>query len=112
MQVRSLAPFGLELEFFVEEYAAGKGQYPPPKRRKKQTVYVATIEKALGLTNSLIEEKRLEELGLFIVDELHLLGESNGRGSTLEGLLTKLLYVQGDYDNFNMFFIAFLAAKY
>ncbi|KDR16820.1 helicase POLQ-like isoform X2 [Zootermopsis nevadensis] len=93
-KVRSLAPFGLELEFFVEEYAAGKGQYPPPKRRKKQTVYVATIEKALGLTNSLIEEKRLEELGLFIVDELHLLGESNGRGSTLEGLLTKLLYVQ------------------
>jgi len=60
-------------------------------------VYVATIEKALGLTNSLIEVQRLEEVGLFIVDELHLLGDSNGRGSTLEGLLTKLLYVQGSY---------------
>jgi replicative superfamily II helicase len=58
---------------------------------------VATIEKALGLTNSLIEVKRLEEVGLFIADELHLLGESNGRGCTLEGLLTKLLYIQGDY---------------
>ncbi|PNF35324.1 hypothetical protein B7P43_G04834 [Cryptotermes secundus] len=93
-KVRSLAPFGLELDFFVEEYAAGKGQYPPPKRRRKQTVYVATIEKALGLTNSLIEAQRMKEVGLCIVDELHLVGDSNGRGSVLEGLLTKLLYLQ------------------
>lgn len=82
----------------MEEYAAGKGQYPPPKRRRKQTVYVATIEKALGLTNSLIETQRLEELGLFVVDELHLVGDSSGRGSTLEGLLTKVMYMQGGHE--------------
>ena len=82
----------------MEEYAAGKGQYPPPKRRRKQTVYVATIEKALGLTNSLIEAQRLEELGLFIVDELHLVGDSSGRGSILEGLLTKVMYLQGGHE--------------
>lgn len=58
-------------------------------------MYVATIEKALGLTNSLIEVQRMKEVGLFIVDELHLVGDSNGRGSILEGLLTKLLYLQG-----------------
>jgi len=82
----------------VEEYAAGKGQYPPPKRRRKQTIYIATIEKALGLTNSLIEAQRLEELGLFVVDELHLVGDSSGRGSILEGLLTKVMYMQGGHE--------------
>lgn len=32
------------------------------------------------------------------MDELHLLGESGGRGATLEGLLTKALYASGKED--------------
>ncbi|XP_046747948.1 helicase POLQ-like isoform X2 [Diprion similis] len=60
-KVRSLAPFALALDFLIEEYAAGNGQYPPRKRRRKHTIYVCTIEKGLGLVNSLIENQRLHE---------------------------------------------------
>ncbi|XP_046395540.1 helicase POLQ-like [Ischnura elegans] len=91
-KVRSLAPFGVDLGFLVEEYAAGKGTYPPRKRRRKQVLFIATIEKAHGLLNSLIEEGRLSELGLVVVDELHLVGEAGGRGAVLESFLTKILF--------------------
>ncbi|KAL2744268.1 helicase POLQ-like isoform X3 [Vespula maculifrons] len=95
-KIQAMTPFAIELGFLVEEYAAAKGHYPPRKRRKKNTIYICTIEKALGLINSLIELKRLNEIGLLIVDELHLLGESSGRGATLEGLLTKIMYINED----------------
>lgn len=91
-KVRSLAPFALKLDFLVEEYAAGNGRYPPRKRQRKRTIYVCTIEKGLGLINSLIENDRLDEIGMLVIDELHLLGEDGGRGATLEGLLTKVMY--------------------
>lgn len=51
----------------MEEYAAGKGHIPPKKRRKKNSIYIATIEKGLALLRSLIELKRLDELGLIVV---------------------------------------------
>ncbi|KAF5286180.1 hypothetical protein FQR65_LT12938 [Abscondita terminalis] len=91
-KVWSLSSLAVELDFLVEEYAAGKGNYPPKKRRHKNCVYVATTEKALGLVNSLFENDRLEELGLIVVDELHLIGDSQ-RGPTLEALLTKLMFI-------------------
>ncbi|KYN36744.1 Helicase POLQ-like protein [Trachymyrmex septentrionalis] len=90
--VQSMAILAIKLGFLIEEYASTKGRYPPIKRRKKNILYICTIEKALGLVNSLIETKRLTEIGIIIVDELHLLGESGGRGATLEGLLTKIMF--------------------
>nr|XP_022907396.1 helicase POLQ-like isoform X1 [Onthophagus taurus] len=89
-KVWSLSPFAVDLNFLIEEYAAGKGVYPPRKRRRKNSIYIATMEKALGIINSLVDTERLDEIGLVVVDELHLVGEA-GRGCVLEELLTKIM---------------------
>ena len=45
LKVRDLSLFAVDLEFLVEEYASNKGKFPPRRRRKKKSLYVATIEK-------------------------------------------------------------------
>ncbi|KAB0390203.1 hypothetical protein E2I00_007909, partial [Balaenoptera physalus] len=71
-KISGLSTFGIELGFFVEEYAGSKGKFPPIKRREKKSLYIATIEKGHSLVNSLIETERINSLGLVVVDEVEL----------------------------------------
>lgn len=92
-KVRGLAPFAVDLDFVIEEYAGIKGTIPPRRRRKRHVLYICTIEKAHSLINSLIENDRLQEIGLAVIDELHMIGESGGRGAVLESMLSKLMFL-------------------
>lgn len=72
----------------VESFA---GSCSPPGGLKNCDLAICTIEKANSLVNRLIEEGTLDQLGIVVVDELHLIGDSH-RGYLLELLLTKILY--------------------
>ncbi|KAF6203034.1 hypothetical protein GE061_003447 [Apolygus lucorum] len=88
-KVSSLSSLALEFGFWVEEYAGSKGAYPPTRHRKKNSLFICTIEKGSGLINSLIEENRLSEVGIVVIDEIHLIGEPR-RGALLENICIKL----------------------
>ncbi|XP_038986198.1 helicase and polymerase-containing protein TEBICHI-like isoform X2 [Phoenix dactylifera] len=62
---------------------------------KDTSVAVCTIEKANSLINRLLEEGRLSELGVIVIDELHMVGDQH-RGYLLELMLTKLRYASGE----------------
>ncbi|CAD5114915.1 DgyrCDS3949 [Dimorphilus gyrociliatus] len=89
-KVKAFSNLSLEFNFSVEEYASAKGKIPPRKKRTRSSLFIATIEKANILINSLLETGREDELGIVVIDELHMLGEQ-GRGAILEGLITKLI---------------------
>lgn len=67
--MKGLAQLAVELDFLVEEYAGSRGRFPPIKHRRR-CLYIATIEKAHSLVNNLLEQDRLDSLGLVVVDEV------------------------------------------
>ena len=56
-------------------------------------IAVCTIEKANALVNSAIEEGKIDQLSILVLDELHML-DDEGRGYIMELMATKLLCVQ------------------
>lgn len=87
-KMRAIRPFAESLGFAVEEYAGSRGSVPVKKHRFMRTIYVATIEKANVVIASLFEADRMSEIGLFVIDELHMIGDGS-RGATLETLIVK-----------------------
>ncbi|KAH8270007.1 hypothetical protein KR018_002133 [Drosophila ironensis] len=94
-KVSAMSPFAIDLDFIVEEYTAGKGKCPPLPSRKRRSLFIASIEKGAVLMDSLIDVQRPHEIGLVVVDELHLIGE-RGRGATLEAFLTKVMFLNAN----------------
>ncbi|KNA12473.1 hypothetical protein SOVF_125610 [Spinacia oleracea] len=76
----------------VRSYYGNQGGGSLPK---DTSVAVCTIEKANSLVNRLLEEDRLSEVGIIVIDELHMVADP-GRGYLLELLLTKLRYASGE----------------
>lgn len=68
------------------------GSTSPKGHFSSLDIAVCTIERANGLINRLIEENNMDLLGIVVVDELHMLGDSH-RGYLLELLLTKICYI-------------------
>ncbi|CAK9182717.1 unnamed protein product [Ilex paraguariensis] len=80
------------LDKHVRSYYGNQGGGTLPK---DTSVAVCTIEKANSLVNRLLEEGRLSEVGIIVIDELHMVGDQT-RGYLLELMLTKLHYAAGE----------------
>ncbi|XP_024986361.1 helicase and polymerase-containing protein TEBICHI [Cynara cardunculus var. scolymus] len=80
------------LDKHVRSYYGSQGGGTLPK---DTSVAVCTIEKANSLLNRLLEEGRLQEVGIIVIDELHMVGDQH-RGYLLELMLTKLRYGAGE----------------
>ncbi|CAM8919656.1 unnamed protein product [Rhodiola kirilowii] len=76
----------------VRSYYGNQGGGTLPK---DTSIAVCTIEKANSLINRLLEEGRLSEVGIIVIDELHMVGDQH-RGYLLELILTKLRYAAGE----------------
>lgn len=93
-------PQGLprDLHLRIAGYFGQEKSHHSPLR--KEDIAVCTIEKANSIVGKLIQENRLHELRVVVVDEAHLLGDSS-RGYLLELLLAKLMHASKVYSNSN-----------
>ncbi|KAL5273492.1 POLQ family protein [Megaselia abdita] len=72
------------------------GGYSPPGGFESINLAICTIEKANSIINKLMEQCKLDEIGLIVVDEIHLVSDPS-RGYILELLLAKALYMSERY---------------
>jgi len=75
----------------VKRFYGGRGGALPPRDSKERVLLVCTPEKANDVVSKLIEDDRVRDLAAVVVDELHMV-QDESRGSTLELMLTKLLF--------------------
>lgn len=75
--------------FRVEGFFGG---YHPPGGFDSIDLAVVTIEKANSIINRLLEQDKLSDVGVIVIDEIHLISDPS-RGYILELLLTKILYM-------------------
>lgn len=68
------------------------GGYTAPGGFEQVQVAICTIEKANSIINRLLEQNKLSEIGIIVVDEIHLISDPS-RGYILELLLAKILYM-------------------
>lgn len=67
------------------------GGYTAPGGFEAADIAICTIEKANAIVNRLLEQQNIDSVGMVVVDEVHLISDSN-RGYILELLLAKILY--------------------
>ncbi|KAH7644189.1 dna polymerase theta-like protein [Dermatophagoides farinae] len=91
-KVQSLKQVFRRLGLRIDSFA---GQTNPRGGLQRVDAAVCTIEKANNMVNRLIEEKKIAEIGLIIVDELHMIGDTS-RGYILELLLSKLIHMKSN----------------
>uniref|UniRef100_A0A1B0DMP4 DNA polymerase theta n=1 Tax=Phlebotomus papatasi TaxID=29031 RepID=A0A1B0DMP4_PHLPP len=85
-----LTPAGIRVEGFF-------GGYSPPGGFDACQLAVCTIEKANSIFNRLLELQKVHQVGIVVVDEIHLISDPS-RGYILELLLAKILYVSKKMD--------------
>lgn len=68
------------------------GGYHPPGGFDSIDLAVCTIEKANSIVNKLLEQDKLQDIGMIVIDEVHLISDPQ-RGYILELLLTKILFM-------------------
>lgn len=67
------------------------GGHTAPGGFENTDIAICTIERANAIVNRLLEQKNIDAIGMLVVDEVHLISDSN-RGYILELLLTKILF--------------------
>lgn len=68
------------------------GGYYPARGFDSLDIIVGTYEKAHSIVNRMLEDCRLDEVGMIVIDEIHSISDPQ-RGYILELLLTKVLFM-------------------
>lgn len=89
-KTKSIKKYAKVLNYRVESYYNNKGRIPVPK---ENNICICTLEKANAVINSLIDEDRIHDLGTIVIDEIHMINDSE-RGFLIELIISKLKYLE------------------